>query len=383
MQPIRVVVVCPYGLKDFGGVANQSVLLTAGLREAGVDAYLAIPCDEEKPPPTIADWVRNLGRTHPFDGNGTTSNVQLMGFRILKILRQIRPEIVHLEEPLATGATLGLFLFGSRRRPTVGTFHRADADSLYKGEGRILCRIGMGHRRLDERFAVSHIAARTAMEVLGGTETQYRIVPPAVAPQWFSVRKEPNDDGTFTIMYWGRIEQRKGVKHLLEAIKMDGMPPWVRLKVVGGGRNEFVEPLKKSVASDIKSGRIQFLGPIDDARLRAEVAHADIAVSPAEHGESFRSVLVEAMAAGLPVIASELYPQGEPIVRSGVNGYLVRPRDPYQLASAITDCASNPEALTSLSEGARQTARHLTVERLVADTLPVYEKLLKRRPSTI
>ena len=179
-----------------------------------------------------------------------------MGFRILKILKHIRPEIVHLEEPLATGATLGLFLFGSRRRPTVGTFHRADADSLYKGEGRILCRIGMGHRRLDERFAVSHIAARTAMEVLGGTETQYRIVPPAVAPQWFSVRKEPNDDGTFTIMYWGRIEQRKGVKHLLEAMKMDGMPPWVRLKVVGGGRNEFVEPLKKSVASDIKSGRI-------------------------------------------------------------------------------------------------------------------------------
>jgi phosphatidyl-myo-inositol alpha-mannosyltransferase len=376
MWPMRILLVCPYSLKDFGGVAHQSILLTAGLRKAGVDAYLAVPCDDRRPPPAIARWVWNLGRTHMFESNDTISNVQPFGFRISNIVKRVRPDVVHLEEPLAMGANLVHFLFGSRRRPTIGTFHRADADWLYRSEGRLLRLLGMGSRRLDDRFAVSYPAVKTATEVLGGTVSDFRIVPPAVAPEWFGVPRQPANDGTFTVIYWGRIEPRKGVKHLLDALKMKEVPPWVRLVIVGGGKDEFVEALKRSVALDVSSGRIQFLGPLDDARLRNVVAHADVAVSPAEHGESFRSVLAEAMAAGLPVIASALHPEGDPLVQAGVNGYLVAPANAHELATAITSCASAPADLVRLRHGARQTVKHLTVERLVADTLPIYQRVL-------
>jgi glycosyltransferase involved in cell wall biosynthesis len=375
---MRVVVVCPYSLKDFGGVANQSVLLTVGLRRAGIDAHLAVPCDGLQPPPAIAHHSWDLGCTHSFESNGSIANVQLCGYKIRKIVERVRPEIVHLEEPLATGATLGMYLFGNRRRPTVGTFHRAEADFLYKAEGRILRLLGIGSQRLDSFFAVSHMAVKTAMQVLGGAEADYRIVPPAVAPEWFSVPRKPARDSTFTVIYWGRIEPRKGLKHLLDAMKMEGTSASVRLVVVGGGKDEFVEPLKSSVASHVISGRIRFLGPLDDASLRGEVAHADVAVSPAEHGESFRSVLAEAMAAGLPVIASALHSEGDPVVRSGVNGYLVAPADAHQLADAISYCASAPAELARLSKGARATAQEFTLERLLANTLPVYQKVLER-----
>jgi glycosyltransferase involved in cell wall biosynthesis len=158
---------------------------------------------------------------------------------------------------------------------------------------------------------------------------------------------------------------------------MEETPASVRLIVVGGGREAFVEPLKQRAQSQMDHGRIRFLGPLDDTRLRVAVARADVAVSPAEHGESFRSVLAEAMAAGLPVIATGLHPEGDPVVRDGINGHLVAPADARALALAIGRCASAPDELARLGVGARETAGQLTVERLVARILPLYHELLE------
>jgi phosphatidyl-myo-inositol alpha-mannosyltransferase len=348
---VRVAIVSPYDLTIPGGVQSHVRQLAAHLRTMGDEVVLVGPGH---------DPGRHLGvgRSLPVPFNGSVAPIAptpTAAARTRRLLARLRADVVHVHEPLVPAVGLAAVL--SADAPVVATFHAWSDDlrlyRLARPVGRrILARIAVP-------IAVSPAAAAYHAEALGVPVRRFTIVPNGVDVARFAdptPLPELADPDRPTLLFVGRLEPRKGLDPLLRAFtRLKTDEPELRLLVVGEGpeRARCAALLPTALRDDVV-----FLGRVSDRELVGCYAAADLYVSPALGGESFGIVLLEAMAAGRTVVASDL-PGYRSVVSDGVTGRLVPPGDPAALAAAIGELLAQPARRAALAaEGRRAAARH-------------------------
>ncbi len=330
---MRVALVSPYDLGRPGGVQGQVLGIAEALRREGDVVSLFAPGTPRAPE---AEAWSSLGASWSVPANGSRAPIALAPrswSRLHASLRAFRPDVVHVHEPFVP--LVGLACLFERRVPLVATFHRAGVDPLYRRAGPLLRQVG---RRIDWAVAVSPAAAATVRQVLGGLWEEVEIIANGVDLARFSTQERARRDRPL-VVFVGRHEPRKGLEVLLEAICRCELE--LECVVVGDGLGR--TRLEQRYASD---ARIRFVGECSNLELARTLGSADLFVAPALEGESFGVVLLEAMAAGAAVIASDL-----PGYRAaaGPAARYVPPGDIEALCLAIDGLARDPTARASLA----------------------------------
>lgn len=357
---MRVGMICPYSLSVPGGVQEQVLGLAPVLRARGVDVRVLAPCDG--PPPDSG--ITSLGASLPTAANGSIAPIAPdlpAQVRLIKALWNEQFDVLHVHEPLAPG--IGITSVLMQAAPMVGTFHAAGRSSAYKW-------INRGCRALRSRIAiacaVSAEAEALASKWLGGS---YERVFNGIDVHQYASAEPVAVDGP-TVLFVGRHEERKGLRVLLQASEQ--LPADVRIWVGGDGDETLA--LKREFAGN---KRIEWLGRISGEEKRARLAAASVFCAPSLGGESFGIVLLEAMSAGVPIVASDI--TGYSLVaRGGSDALLAEPGNPDALATALrTALAAGPDIHDRVERG-RERANEFSMETL-AD---VYTDMYKRAMAT-
>jgi len=228
--------------------------------------------------------------------------------------------------------------------------------------------------RLHGRIAVSGAARHFIGRYFEG---DYRIIPNGVEIEPFA-RAEPFEelrDGTLNILFVGRLEDRKGVSYLLRAYhRLRKRHVDARLIVVGEG------PRLREYRRYVGTRRIrdvEFVGHVSQTAKLRYFASADIFSAPSTGQESFGIVLLEAMAAGLPIVASDIHGYKN-VVSRDVEGYLVEPRNPRAIAAALYKLAGDPDLRHRMGEAGRAKAEDYSWERVTQQLVAYYHEVRDR-----
>ena len=357
---MRVGLVCPYSLTIPGGVQGQVMGLARSLRRMGVEARVLAPCDG--PPPD--ESVTPLGNSLPTAANGSVAPLAPdppAQLRTIRLLRDEQFDVLHLHEPLAPGPTNTAAVMKSA--PLLGTFHRAGHSTAYQYLRPIVQAVA---NRLDHRCAVSEDARRLAHGQLGG---QYELVFNGV--ELHAPSAEPVTSPFPTIFFVGRHEPRKGLDILIDALQH--LPDEVRLWVGGDGPE--TGALMARTGND---PRVEWLGRISDAEKQARLRGADVFCAPSLFGESFGVVLLEAMAAKTPIVASDLDAYAI-VARPGQDALLSAPGDPAALAAALKRVLFDQDTAGSLVDSGLDRARQFSMDTLAERYAEIYADLAARR----
>ena len=357
---MRVGLVCPYSLTIPGGVQGQVLGLARSLRSLGHEVRVLGPCDG--PPPDAG--VTPLGRSVPTAANGSVAPLAPDPSAQLRTIRALRDEdfeVLHLHEPMAPGPCITALLMGEP--PKVGTFHAAGQSAPYRYLGWGLKRMA---RRLAHRCAVSPDAVALAESGLGGT---YELLFNAVEVERFADGPVQPTSAP-TIFFLGRHEPRKGLEVLLAALA--DLPPDVCVWVGGDGPQS--QELRDRFAHD---ARIEWLGRISDEERGARMRGCTVYCSPSVRGESFGMVLLEAMASGCALVASDL--DGHRNVASdGVDALLAPVGDASALAKALRRVLDDEGLRSELVAGGRRRADQLSMRHLAERYDEIYRRLVPR-----
>jgi phosphatidylinositol alpha-mannosyltransferase len=352
---MRVGLVCPYSLTLPGGVQGQVLGLARSLRAMGHSARVLGPCDG--PPPDIG--VTPLGDCVPLAANGSVAPIAPDASCALRTIRALRDEefdVLHLHEPLVPGPTMTTVVAAAI--PMVGTFHAAGGSAAYRWLFPI-ARWMAG--RLSIRCAVSEDACTMARRALGG---DYELLHNGIEIERFS-KATPWPTASPTIFFVGRHEPRKGLAVLLEALSF--LPSGVRVWVGGDGPE--TESLQQRWGAD---ERVEWLGRLDDDQVARRLRGADVFCAPSLHGESFGVVLLEAMAAQTPIVASDL-PGYRNVARGDQDALLVPPGDAKALADALINVLEHPSLGEALVASGEARAAEFSMDLLAERYLDLYE----------
>jgi phosphatidylinositol alpha-mannosyltransferase len=317
-------------------------------------------------------WVRAVGR--PLDVTFNRSNAPIdprpwSVRRVRELLRAFRPDVVHVHEPFTPSTSMWATL--AAEAPVVATFHTgAERSRLYDLAAPVLRRIA---RRIVIRVAVSRVAERAARARIGGS---FEIVPNGADVARFA-DAEPAELGDGTkLLFVGRLDERKGFPVAVDAFgRLASDRPELRLIVVGDG------PERSAVNGlpvDLRE-RVAMLGAVPNVDLPPFEKACDLYLGTSVGGESFGIVLVEAMAAGLPVVASGI-PGYDEVVTDGVDGLLVAPRDPEALARAAGTILDDPGLAARLSTAGLARAATFDWEVVGARLQALYERAVAIGP---
>ncbi|MBW3601176.1 MAG: glycosyltransferase family 4 protein [Actinobacteria bacterium] len=350
---MRVALVCPYDWCRPGGVRAHVGHLARWLGTAGHEVRVFAPASGR--PGDDGPRVVPLGRPVPVAYNRSVAPVALSPLaarRTARELRRFAPDVVHVHEPLAPLVAVGATALGPG--PLVGTFHAwSSSDRLYRLLSPVARRIA---GRLDARIAVSGPARQFAAHGLGLPPSRWRVIPNGVDAAAFAsgtALPELVDPGRPLLLFVGRLEPRKGLDVLISAfLRLRASRPRLRLCVVGDGpeRARCQELIPPSIRPDAL-----FVGSVAPADLPRYHASADVFVAPATGGESFGIVLLEAMAAALPVVASDI-PGYRAVMRDGRQGRVVRAGDSLALSEALGALLANAHLRAAMAAQGRQTA---------------------------
>jgi phosphatidylinositol alpha-mannosyltransferase len=378
MSEMKIGLVSPYDLSHPGGVTEHISHLARELRGRGLRVKLMAPASKDLPA-ELEDTADNqdfyrIGKPFPIPANGSIARITMsfhLGRWINRILEAERFDLIHLHEPLMPA--LPITVLRASHTCNVGTFHAyAKSSTAYYYSQRLMRRY---FRKLDGLVAVSEPAKEFVSRYFPG---EYQVVPNGVDLSRFndSVMPLPEfDDGKLNLLFVGRLEKRKGLGVLLGAYEqLKQRLPELRLIVVGDGR------MRKGYEGYIESQHIPdvvMAGYVSPEELPRYHASADIFCAPNTGKESFGIVLLEAMAAGLPVIATDI-PGFSHLVSPGHHGILVRRDDPVSLASAINLLADDRGLCDRLGAEGRAAAASYSWDRVVEQVLRVYEESLSR-----
>jgi phosphatidylinositol alpha-mannosyltransferase len=340
-------------------VQGQVLGLGRALRQLGHEVRVLGPCDG--PPPDAG--VTPLGSSVPTAANGSVAPLAPDPSAQLRIIRAIRDEgfdVVHLHEPLAPGVGMTATLFADA--PKVGTFHAAGESAAYRTMGWALRRLAA---RLDHRVAVSPDAMALARGALGG---EYELLYNGVEVDRFADGPGHPTSGP-TIFFLGRHEPRKGLDVLLTALAE--LPADVRVWVGGDGPQS--QELRQRYAHD---SRIEWLGRISDDERAARMRGCTVYCSPSVRGESFGMVLLEAMAAGCALVASDLDGHRN-VATDGVDALLAPVGDAAGLAKALRRVLDDDGLRAELVAGGRRRADQLSMVGLAERYAAIYAQVIR------
>ncbi len=357
--------VSPYSLTVPGGVQNQILGLARALRDQGVDTRVLAPCDG--PPPDAG--VTPLGASIPTAANGSVAPIAPDASAQLRVVRALRDEafdVLHLHEPMAPGPSMTATML--KPAPMVGTFHRAGDSRSYDVFRPAVKWLA---RRFEVKVAVSEEAASVARRQIGG---DYEVLFNAVEfARYQACAVEPTERPA--ILFCGRHEPRKGLAVLLDA--MSELPADVDLWVASDGPE--TERLAAAVAGD---SRVKWLGRITDNDKIELMRRATVFCAPSLGGESFGIVLLEAMAAGTPVVASDL-PGYRLVARDGADAMLAQPGDSHALALALRRAIEGTSTVDAMVASGLERARAYSMANLAERYMRLYEQAIGAAPAAV
>jgi phosphatidylinositol alpha-mannosyltransferase len=369
---MKIGLVSPYDYAYPGGVMAHIFHLSQHLIKAGHEIKIIAPLSS---PPAILDkgFIR-LGRSVPVPTGGSTARISLSVWlepRIKRLLREESFDVIHLHEPLAP--VIPLLILHLSQSVNVGTFHAFHGSSRVYWLSKHMLR--RSHDRLDGRIAVSSPALGFVSKHFPG---DYRVIPNGIEFNRFSKPARPLrdfQDGKLNILFVGRLEKRKGLRYLLGAYgKLKWKHPNTRLIVVGPGNPE---PEAYRFIAERNIEDVVLVGGVSYEDLPRYYQAADIFCSPATGKESFGIVLLEAMAAGTPVVATDIVGYAS-VVEHGRDGLLVPPKDEEALAETIHALLLDPALRNRLSEQGARTADSFRWESVAGRVMEYYHELIPR-----
>ncbi len=374
-SPIKIALVSPYDHAFRGGVTDHINNLASQFRAWGNTVRVIAPCSDPEAA-TDPDFIP-MGRSVALPAGGSIARVSLSVWlrpRIKELLRREAFDVVHLHEPFA-GFTTFCVLTESKSIDAVkvGTFHSNNGTRLYKtGVGRLARRYC---ERLDGRIAVSDAARRFATRNLHG---RYEVIPNGIDVDDFTnaVPFPHLQDGMINLLFVGRIEKKKGLKYLLGAYSMLKWDwPNLRLIVVGPGKPD---DDSYRIMSERNLQDVVFAGNVSDEDKARYFKTADIFCSPTTGRESFGIVLAEAMAAGTPIVASDVDGYSS-VIENGREGILVPPRSDVEIARAVSTLLRDPELRARMAANGRRRVERFRWQRVAAQVGDYYASLMDAR----
>ena len=361
----------PYGYPHPGGV-NEHVRFThEALRRMGHDVWI-ITSKYGRERESEGHVIR-LGTGWAAPANGSVGRVTL-GLRFKHQAREVLEahsfDILHFHEPFVP--FLSPTMLDQSRTVNVATFHAFGGFSPSYWIGKRFA--GRLAERLHGRIAVSGAARHFISRYFPG---EYEIIPNGVDLDRFTTAEpyEALRDGTLNILFVGRLEERKGLIHLLKAYhRLRKRKVDARLLVVGAGPK--LREYRRFVG--LRGIRdVEFLGRVSDDDKVRYFASADIYCAPNTGQESFGIVLLEAMAAGVPIVASDIH-GFKRVVERNVQGLLVEPRNPRALAAALYALARDPDLRHEMGEAGRARAPEFSWDRVTERIVDFYYETRER-----
>lgn len=311
----------------------------------------------------------------PFNGAFVDLAVGLrLKSQLRALMRAHEFDLVHTHAPLVP--TLPLMAVEAAPCAQVGTFHTT------AGPSRLLelmkWYLDPRVARLDARVAVSSTARDFAASYFPG---EYHVIPNGVDVERFRPNVEPfaewRDPNRVNVLFVGRLDPRKGVHLLIAAMPEIAARTGGRARLLIVGDSYLRSRLEASVPAPVR-GDVHFLGHVPSADLARWYATGDVFVSPASGNESFGIVLVEAMAAGRAVVASDI-PGYRSVVLPGENGVVVPPGDVPALAAAVAALVGDPDRRRALGERGREHSFEFAWPRVTDRLEALYRDVVARR----
>ena len=364
---MRVALACPYAWDLPGGVQVHVRELAGRLRQRGHEVAVLAPATAS----SAEAGVTVVGRAVRIRYQGTVAPIALspaMVARVRSSLRSFGPDVVHVHEPLVPSVAMAATLVA--RAPVVATFHaHAERSALFDVAAPALRPVW---RRLAVRVAVSPTAASFVASRMGGARGgEVRVIPNGVDVARFAGGAPPADLPPGRRILWvNRLDPQKGFPVAVRAFERVARAiPDAVLVVAGRGADARAAD---RLAPELRR-RVVMLGTVSREELPAYHAAAEVFVSAALGQESFGLVLVEAMAARVPVVATDIAGYRD-VVRDGVDGLLVPPGDDRALAAALGRVLGDADLAKRLAETGLATARRYDWGHVVKDLEQAYEE---------
>ena len=369
--PLRIGIACPYSWDVPGGVQQHIRDLAEALIELGHEVSVIAPADDDRPLPP---YVVPAGKATPVPYNGSVARLAfgpLSANRVRRWLRDGAFDVLHVHEPSVP--SLSLLACWVASGPIVATVHTAMRKSRWLLASQPVLRSAL--EKIDGRIAVSEAARSTFVEHLGGDAV---LIPNGVATRRYRHAEPldgwPGDGGA--IGFLGRMEEpRKGLAILLRAFEILAPGrPGLRLLIAGHGD---IDELRERLPEELRD-RAVFLGEVSEEDKIRLLHSVDVFCSPNTGGESFGIVTAEAMAAGVPIVASDI-PAFRDVLRDGRAGELFAAGDADDLAAAAGRLLDDPARRAELSVAALDAVADYDWGIVAGKVVSVYETVVLGR----
>jgi phosphatidylinositol alpha-mannosyltransferase len=363
---MRIGIVCPYSWDIPGGVQAHVRDLASTLLGLGHAVSVLAPGDEDAH--DLPPYVVTAGKAVPIPYNGSVARLQFGVVSAARVRRWLRDggfDVVHVHEPAPP--SLSLLACMLHDGPLVATFHAATVRSRFYAMFDTVLQPFL--EKLTGRIAVSPAARTVIVEHLGADAV---VIPNGVAVAGFAAARPlpgyPRVGGT--VGFIGRYDEpRKGMDILVDALtRLVPQRPDLRLLVAGrGDADEFQARLPAAVAA-----RVDLLGQVSDEDKARMLRSVDIYCAPNTGQESFGVILLEAMAADAPIVASDIEPFRR-VLNGGRAGELFPTGDPEALAQALTRLLDDPQRRAALAAEGRAAVAPFDWNVIIREVLRVYE----------
>jgi phosphatidylinositol alpha-mannosyltransferase len=375
---VKVALVSPYDFAYPGGVTVHISYLEHHFARMGHEVKVIAPAS--KVISSIGDRFIAIGSPRPVPSSGSIARVTLspwLSSRVKAVLDREEFDVIHLHEPLMP--MLCTTVLRLSQAANIGTFHACHGSpgyNLAKPFGTWMLK--RWFRRLHGKIAVSKPAMEFASDYFPG---YYNIIPNGVDIDLFSPNVLPIEkfcDGKLNILFVSRLEKRKGLNYLLGAFnQVKREIPNSRLIIVGPGTRLRRKYEKEVMRSGLKD--VIFIGFVPYEELPRYYKTADVFCAPATGRESFGIILLEAMAVGKPIVASDIDGYAS-VVTHNVDGLLVPPADKEVLARALISLLADGALRREMGARGRVKALRYSWEHIAQDVLNYYIRVLSEPP---
>jgi len=351
-QPLKVALVSPYDFASPGGVTTHIQNLSVNLEQKGVFTRIFAPVSAS--PHNSIPNLTPMGTPVPVPIGGSVARISLsvwLADRLRKSIETENFDIVHVHEPFAGALTLGVLSKRLRNKPViVATFHSFEGSSLYQIVPNKL--LQKYFRKLDGRIAVSSSAKSYVSKYL---PADYDIIPNGIdIDEILEATPYQNLlDDKINILFVGRLEKRKGLKYLLTSFcDLKWKFPNIRLIIVGAGKMDIES---QRILGERNPGDVFMAGPVTHEEKLKYFKTADIFCTPATGQESFGIVLLEAMSAGLPIVASRI--DGYQSVLDEKEGLFANAKDPNDLSEKLSRLINDKNMRMQMGKNGREKSQ--------------------------
>jgi phosphatidylinositol alpha-mannosyltransferase len=364
---MKIGLVCPYDWDAPGGVQVHVMDQALEFIRLGHEVHVLAPSESDTGHPS---WFTSGGPSRAVSYNGSVARLAFgLGptKRVREWIREHDFDVLHVHEPLAP--SLSALAVWAATGPIVGTFHSSMERSRMLAAGNALARTVL--EKLRGRIAVSEMAKRTFVEHVGG---EFVVIPNGIDTSAFAgTATLPGHPRPNSMVFLGRLtEPRKGLHVLLEALPMVARDVSdVSLVVAGPG-----DPASALATLHPQwHRRVEFLGFVSPEQKAATLRSGSVYVAPNTGGESFGIILSEAMAAGVPIVASDLLAFST-VLGSGGAGELFNNEDAADLAQVLVQVLQDPAKRARMVAAGRERVQMYDWTRISREVLDVYESVM-------